>query len=626
MLYERNHHLAATPNDNETYFRYPARGCAKLTTDNYSSWKADITVLLTASRAIDIVLRTKEPPPNGNSVAALTATEKYLSRKAEVYGMLVGSCTCTTQAYVQGLTEPSEIWTTLSDRLDTNSSTAISSLIRQFNRKKHLPTDQSISTYLERLCILHKHLMNTYSQISEDAYIDKILTTVPESYYSIRDRVYGNSGDFRNVAYVVNALLEHEKMKLLDDQVRTDAASSLTPGTALFSTPREIQKSRSLNTRCPFLKSKGEDTSRYHTRPLHQCVSTGDIRSSGTNGIGKTPIRGNCWHCNKPGHQKDQCRKYQRKVGVAAIAHTKTAHIQPIPHSLYPTNNYTQDLEGDHENEFTVAHALIGRSSPIADVGSRWLINSEAFHNLCPDRYFFTKLTLLSRPIPVYLGDGTSLPGIAKGEIRLRLPSRRILSVQALLVPKLRTSLLSVCVLAELGAVLSFRPGGWCQIGSELVGLTLHNDGIYHFLGTQLPSILSQSSVPHRVQKRNYRLQNTLPFPQASNMSQRTHYSLVATTTSLHLWHQRLGHLGATAVRKLLGICNESVGGIALDTTSAGKHVDDTETMETQVSSGNEDKDLGESDPPSTCDTCIKAKQQRQITRISVERPKCHLN
>ena len=338
--------------------------------------------------------------------------------------------------------------------------------------------------------------MDTYSQISEDAYIDKILTTIPESYYTIRDRVYGNPRDFRNVAYVVNALLEHEKMKFLDDQVRTDASSSLTSGTALFSAPREIRKSRSFNTCRPFPKNQGGEASRYPTRSLHQRVSTGDIRSSGTNGVGKTPIRGNCWHCNKPGHRKDQCRKYQREVGVAAIAHAKTAHVQPIPHPSYSTTNYTQGIEGDQEDEFTVAHALMTGSSPTAHIGSGWLIDSGASHNLCPDRSIFTKLTQLATPIPVYLGDGSSLPGIAKGEIRLQLPSGKVLSVPALLVPKLRTSLLSVSVLAELGAVLSFYPGGRCQLGSEEVGRILHNDGIYHFLGSPLASPLPHAQAP----------------------------------------------------------------------------------------------------------------------------------
>ncbi|RPA92414.1 hypothetical protein L873DRAFT_1804720 [Choiromyces venosus 120613-1] len=53
---------------------------------------------------MEIVLGTEEPPQNGNSVAAFNSMDKYLSRKATA--------------------EPSEIWTTLHARLDTNSSTA----------------------------------------------------------------------------------------------------------------------------------------------------------------------------------------------------------------------------------------------------------------------------------------------------------------------------------------------------------------------------------------------------------------------------------------------------------------------------------------------------------------------
>ena len=471
-------------------------------------------------------------------------------------------------------------------------------MVRQFNREKHLPTDKSISTYLERLRILREDLMDTYSQISEDAYIDKLLTTVPESYYTIRDCIYGNPRDFRNVVYVVNTLLEHEKMKLLDDQIRSDATSSLTSGTALFSGPREIRKSRSFNTDRPFQKDRGVNSGRYPARPLHQRVSTGDIQNSGANGIGKASIRGNCWHCNKPGHRKDQCHKYQREVAVAAIAHAKTAHVQPIPDSPYSATNYTQGIDSDEEEECMVVHALMAGSSPIKREGCGWLIDSGASHNLYPDRYLFDKLTLLSNPIPVYLGDGTSLLGIARGEIKLRLPSRKVLSVQALLVPKLRTSLLSVSVLAELGAVLSFHPGGRCQIGSELVGLTFHNDGIYYFLGSPLAPPSRHLPVSRKVQRLNYRLQHKLQPPPASHSPQRINYSLLATTPSLHLWHQWLGHLGATAVKKLLSMCNESPSSLLLETTSTEKKTENTGIIETQVLSEHEDPNLGESDPP----------------------------
>jgi len=154
MSYENNTLKPIISTDDDTYFRCPAGGCAKLTTDNFSRWKTDIVILLTASRAMEIVVATEEPPQNGNSVAAFNAMDKYLSRKALAYGMLVGACTRATRAYVQGLTEPSEIWTTLHARLDTNSSTAISTLVRQFNREKPLPGDGSIGVYLERLRIL----------------------------------------------------------------------------------------------------------------------------------------------------------------------------------------------------------------------------------------------------------------------------------------------------------------------------------------------------------------------------------------------------------------------------------------------------------------------------------------
>ena len=297
MSYENNTLKPIISTDDDTYFGCPAGGYAKLTTDNFSRWKTDIVILLTAYRAMEIVLATEEPPQNGNSVAAFNAMDKYLSRKALAYGMLVGACTRATRAYVQGLTEPSEIWTTLHARLDTNSSTAISTLVRQFNREKPLPGDGSIGIYLERLRVLRDDLMDTYSQISDDAYIDKILTTILEAFYAVRDRVYGNPGEFRNITYVVNALLEHEKMKRLDDQVRSDAASSLTSGTALLSVPYESRKSQNQNHRRSFQSPRGKYRARFHSGSrshLRNRVSTRDIPNTRSNNIAASGFKGTC--------------------------------------------------------------------------------------------------------------------------------------------------------------------------------------------------------------------------------------------------------------------------------------------------------------------------------------------
>jgi len=595
MSYENNTLKPIISTDDNTYFHCPAGGCAKLTTDNFSRWKTNIVILLTASRAIEIVLAAEEPPQNGNSVAAFNAMDKYLSRKALAYGMLVGSCTRATRAYVQGLTEPSEIWATLHARLDTNSSTAISTLVRQFNREKPLPRDGSIGVYLERLRVLRDDLMDTYSKISDDAYIDKILTTIPEAFYTVRDRVYGNPGEFRNITYVVNALLEHEKMKRLDDQVRSDA-SSLTSGTALLSVPYESCKSQNQNHRRSFQSPRGKYRARFHSGSrshLRNRASTRDIPNTRSNNVAASGFKGTCWHCNRTGHRRDRCRQYQREVGVAAIANVNGAAVSPSTGPSAPRSAaYTGTalcVSGkpapsamehfEDVNNFAIAQALMVSNASSAQVKHGWLIDSWASHNLCPDRGLLTNLRVLARPILVYLGDGTPLPGIAKGKIRLFLPSGTVLDIEALFVPRLRAYLLSVSALAELGVILSFHPGGRCFVGTELVGRTVNHDGIYHFLGkphvpspashllpantsTSIPSASGSqnnhpfqplSFLPREANKINVRLQSTSSELSAARRKLQVGHSFATLSPSLHLWHQRLGHLGMTAVSKALG-------------------------------------------------------------------------
>ncbi|RPA92323.1 hypothetical protein L873DRAFT_1862880 [Choiromyces venosus 120613-1] len=98
MSYEGSALKLIISTDDDTYFHYPAGSYEnlKLMTDNFSHWKTDITILLTVSHAVEIVLETKEPPQNGNTVVAFTDMDKWLSHKPIAYGILVGSCMHST--------------------------------------------------------------------------------------------------------------------------------------------------------------------------------------------------------------------------------------------------------------------------------------------------------------------------------------------------------------------------------------------------------------------------------------------------------------------------------------------------------------------------------------------------
>jgi hypothetical protein len=65
----------------------------------------------------------------------------------------------------------------------------------------------------------------------------------------------------------------------------------------------------------------------------------------------------------------------------------------------------------------------------------------------------------------------------AKGTIKLNLPSGRILTIKALIIPKLHRSLLSVSELKAIGAITFF--GGLYILAEQPI--EIHQDGLYLF-------------------------------------------------------------------------------------------------------------------------------------------------
>jgi hypothetical protein len=52
----------------------------KLTTANYHTWKSDIEIILEGENLLEIVLGNEVPPTDGNSRAAIEATDQYQAR------------------------------------------------------------------------------------------------------------------------------------------------------------------------------------------------------------------------------------------------------------------------------------------------------------------------------------------------------------------------------------------------------------------------------------------------------------------------------------------------------------------------------------------------------------------
>jgi len=151
-----------------------------------------------------------------------------------------------------------------------------------------------------------------------------------------------------------------------------------------------------------------------------------------------------------------------------------------------------------------------------------WIIDSGASHHLCRNRSLFVTFKRLPKPILVYLGDNSTIPAIAAGMIYLPLVEREI-SIEALFVPPLQTSLISVSQLSKTYEI-TFK-NAICFIENCKLGSLA--DRLYRF-------------VPH---KTNTSMVKSITRPVEAN---------TAVLPTIDLWHQRLGHLSHQTLRTLL--------------------------------------------------------------------------
>ena len=114
--------MASSEQSSKLYYTSKYGGIKKLNDTNYALWKGDVTVILEAMNAFVIVNGEEEEPPAGNTVAASTAIADYRKRRALATSAISFSCTEEVAIYKMGMSNPREMWETLSERLDSTTT------------------------------------------------------------------------------------------------------------------------------------------------------------------------------------------------------------------------------------------------------------------------------------------------------------------------------------------------------------------------------------------------------------------------------------------------------------------------------------------------------------------------
>lgn len=156
-------------------FKHPKGSYERLTTSNYSAWRNGSRQLLRATGGWQIVDGTEPipPPPAGgiNQIAAARAVLRdYEQRKKDAAAVIYNSCSLSVRVYIDEIDDPEDMWTVLSERLDT-ASTAVGrqAIYRQFCSLRPTP-GEPIGNYFAKLMELRNQINGTPEAISNVAF------------------------------------------------------------------------------------------------------------------------------------------------------------------------------------------------------------------------------------------------------------------------------------------------------------------------------------------------------------------------------------------------------------------------------------------------------------------------
>jgi len=183
-----------------------------LDTTNYAIWKRQCGRVLKGIRAWRIVIGEEQELNDPVGFAAAAVAERsvyndYMNRREQASAIISGSCSNEVQVHVEGIDNPTEMWTVLAERMDT-AATVVRRMTLQ--RKFHALRPVAglpINTYFSQLLAIKNQLDGSAEAISDSMFKNHIYTTLPPMSQVII--VILQSRADVSIQEVLNALKEH---------------------------------------------------------------------------------------------------------------------------------------------------------------------------------------------------------------------------------------------------------------------------------------------------------------------------------------------------------------------------------------------------------------------------------
>ena len=424
----------------------------KLTQSNYHQWRPDMELFLEAGEALLIVLEVEEYPEEGDNTEA-NSWNKKIAKGAAMINVAGHS---SVKPYIRHITDACKMWKTLAEKLDTTATRAgRCSLLRLFHVLRPTTSNKSpfgVTKYINQLKEFSNRLEGSNQSISDETFIAHLTTILPETFRNIIDIILHQPPTKQTLRKVISTLIEWEQ----SEETR-HTASQLNPST--LGPIREIAASLNAEAASP-------SQSRYNFRSGSSYNRVGFNRSRGRVGKLNSRLQPNksriglgvimrsqqeCWFCGKKGNIQRDCfkKRYQQrwsndqKPNRGFLPNTGNRAGQAdlaVVHTL--TTSATTRIV--NQPQFKFFHSRTTQLPFRPEMELRRIIDSGASHSLTPDKTLFGRLDSLPQNVAVTVGNGDTVQAIGRGMVRFHFSCGLQISIEALYVPGIHRSLLSV--------------------------------------------------------------------------------------------------------------------------------------------------------------------------------------
>ena len=394
---------------------------------NYPTWKVQCKMALMKDGLWGIVSGTETAPEGGDGRA------KFQSRHDRALVIIVLSLDPSLLYLLGEPKSPVDVWKTLSGQFQKKTWANQLALRRKLHLVR-LREEQSVQEHVKNMTEIFNELAIIGDTISDEDRAIYLLASLPETFSMLVTALEANN-EVPKMETVVERLL-HEEHKQKEKLGATAGSGNEEAMTA--------KQKKKLGLRC--------------------------------------------YHCNRLGHIKRNCRELQSNNSHSRPKQQLDHQKQGVnPHKV----NYMETCRPDDSTDgkepeagLVVDHVL--STAAKSSTSCTWIIDSGASSHMCNNRKLFVKLYPLEHPVEVKLGDGRELMATAQGVVRLRMKSgsdrsRKCSLHDVLYVPELSYNLISVLKAAERGNTVKISDFG-CIIRDNQqkdIGIGTKQEGLY---------------------------------------------------------------------------------------------------------------------------------------------------